>query len=378
MILALESSCDETAVAFFDPAHGLAGEWVHSQIALHERHGGVVPDLATREHLRTFAPLVARVRTTEEFSRVKRVAVTSGPGLAGCLAVGVAAAKALALALRVPLAGVNHLRAHAWSPFIALHAEDPAAFDARLAGLLPHLGLIVSGGNTLLFSIQADRRIVTLASTRDDAAGEALDKGAKLLGLGYPGGPLIEKIAAGGRADAFDFPRGIGRRDDLDFSFSGLKTSLRYLLEKMPAAEVPVRMADLCASYQQAVIDALVRKTAAALEIGPSAGLGQAHSTDSAGSPQARSGQASPANGPGWADSGPGYRSLGFSGGVANNQLLRAALGRLAHERRVPLLAAAPQHTGDNAGMIAFAAWADAAGTDSRGMELQIEPSLVL
>jgi N6-L-threonylcarbamoyladenine synthase len=183
---------------------------------------------------------------------------------------------------------------------------------------------------------------VTLASTRDDAAGEALDKGAKLLGLGYPGGPLIEKIAAGGRANAFNFPRGIGRRDDLDFSFSGLKTSLRYLLEKMPAAEVPVRMADLCASYQQAVIDALVRKTAAAL------------------------------------DPGPVHRSLGLSGGVANNQLLRAALGRLAHERRVPLLAAAPQHTGDNAGMIAFAAWADADGTDARGMELQIEPSLAL
>jgi N6-L-threonylcarbamoyladenine synthase len=342
MILALESSCDETAVAFFDPARGLAGEWVHSQIALHERHGGVVPDLATREHLRTFAPLFARVRMTEEFSRVKKVAVTYGPGLAGCLAVGVAAAKAIALALRVPLAGVNHLRAHAWSPFIALHAEDPVAFDPRLAGLLPHLGLVVSGGNTLLFSIEADRRIVMLASTCDDAAGEALDKGAKLLGLGYPGGPLIEKIAAGGRANAFNFPRGIGRRDDLDFSFSGLKTSLRYLLEKMPAAEVPVRMADLCASYQQAVIDALVRKTAAAL------------------------------------DPGPVHRSLGLSGGVANNQLLRAALGRLAHERRVPLLAAAPQHTGDNAGMIAFAAWADADGTDARGMELQIEPSLAL
>jgi len=392
MILALESSCDETAVAFFDPARGLAGEWVHSQIPLHERHGGVVPDLATREHLRTFAPLFARARQTEEFSRVKKVAVTCGPGLAGCLAMGVAAAKAIALALRVPLAGVNHLRAHAWSPFIALHGEDPAGFDARLAGLLPHLGLIVSGGNTLLFSIQGDRRMVTLASTRDDAAGEALDKGAKLLGLGYPGGPLIETIAAGGRADAFDFPRGIGRRDDLDFSFSGLKTSLRYLLEKMPAAEVAARMADLCASYQQAVVDALVRKTAAALEMGPSTSLrtdastGSTHSASSgqAGSPQAgfRLRPVRQAQGyvgqAGQAASGPGYRSLGVSGGVANNQLLRAALGRLARERRVPLLAAAPQHTGDNAGMIAFAAWADEDGTDARGMGLQIEPSLAL
>jgi N6-L-threonylcarbamoyladenine synthase len=356
MILALESSCDETAAALFNPERGLAGEWIHSQIALHERHGGVVPDLATRGHLQTFAPLLARVRMTGGFSQVKKITVTHGPGLAGCLAIGVAAAKAMALALRVPLAGVNHLRAHAWSPFIALHAEAPAAFDARLAGLLPHLGLIVSGGNTLLFSIQADRRIVTLASTRDDAAGEALDKGAKLLGLGYPGGPLIEKIAAGGRVDAFDFPRGIGRRGDLDFSFSGLKTSLRYLLEKTPVAEVQARMEDLCASYQQAVIDALARKTEAALEQGPSASL-----------------RTNPSTG-----SGFGYRSLGLSGGVANNQLLRAALGRLAHERRMPLLAAAPQHTGDNAGMIAFAAWADAGGTDARGMGLEIDPSLAL
>jgi N6-L-threonylcarbamoyladenine synthase len=341
MILALESSCDETAVALFDPARGLAGEWVQSQIVLHERHGGVVPDLATREHLQTFAPLLARARAAVELSGVEKIAVTHGPGLAGCLAIGVAAAKALALALRVPLAGVSHLRAHAWSPFIALHAEAPAEFDARLDELLPHLGLIVSGGHTLLFCLDAGRHITTLASTRDDAAGEALDKGAKLLGLGYPGGPIIEKLAAGGRTDAFDFPRGIGRRDELDFSFSGLKTSLRYLLEKTPAGEVQARMADLCASYQQAVIDALVRKTTAALEQGR-------------------------------------YLSLGLSGGVANNRSLRAVLDRLARERGIPLLAALPQHTGDNAGMIAFAAWADTAGTDARGLDLRIEPSLAL
>jgi N6-L-threonylcarbamoyladenine synthase len=341
MILSLESSCDETAVALFDPARGLVGEWMHSQIALHERHGGVVPDLATREHLQTFAPLLAHARAAAEFSSVEKIAVTHGPGLAGCLAIGVAAAKALALALRVPLAGVSHLRAHAWSPFIALQAEAPGEFDVRLAERLPHLGLIVSGGHTLLFSIGADRRITTLASTRDDAAGEALDKGAKLLGLGYPGGPLIEKLAAGGRADAFDFPRGIVRRDELDFSFSGLKTSLRYLLEKMPAIEVTSRMADLCASYQEAVIDALVRKTAAALERGE-------------------------------------YRSLGLSGGVARNGPLRQAFDGLAREQGRPLLAALPQHTGDNAGMIAFAAWVDAKGTDARGLELRIEPSLAL
>jgi len=340
MILALESSCDETAVALFDPARGLVGEWVHSQIALHEPHGGVVPDLATREHLRTFGPLLTRARGEVGFESVRTIAVTHGPGLAACLAIGVAAAKSLALALRVPVVGVNHLRGHVWSPFIRLQAESPGGFEARLAALLPHLGLIVSGGNTLLFRLDADRRLTVLSSTRDDAAGEALDKGAKLLGLGYPGGPLIERLAADGRPDAFDFPRGIGRRDELDFSFSGLKTSLRYRLEKMTPAEVEARRADLCASYQQAVIDALGRKTRAALEQGEGT-----------------------------------YRSLGLSGGVANNRVLRRTLEAEAGRLRLPFLAAEPRHTGDNAGMIAFAAWADrtAANTAAR-LGLRIEP----
>jgi N6-L-threonylcarbamoyladenine synthase len=344
MILALESSCDETAVAAFDPARGLTGEWVHSQIALHEQHGGVVPDLATREHLRHFAPLLARAKAEVGFEKVAEIAVTNGPGLAACLAIGGAAAKALALALHVPLVGVNHLRGHVWSPFIALHAEAPAEFDTRLRALLPHLGLIVSGGNTLLFRLDAERRITVLSATRDDAAGEALDKGAKLLGLGYPGGPLIESLAAGGKPDAFDFPRGIGRRDELDFSFSGLKTSLRYLLEKMPADEVRAQTPDLCASYQQAVVDALTRKTRAAL------------------------------------DQGEGkFRSLGLSGGVANNRTLRAAFERVAKRARIDSFAAQPQHTGDNAGMIAFAAWADTTGVErAAGMALTIEPSAPL
>jgi N6-L-threonylcarbamoyladenine synthase len=341
MILALESSCDETAVALFDPARGLAGEWVHSQIALHEKHGGVVPDLATREHLRTFAPLIERARRERDLTEVRRIAVTQGPGLAACLAIGLAAAKSLSLALHVPVQGVNHLRGHVWSPFIPLHAQTPAEFDQRLAALLPHLGLIVSGGNTLLFKLDASRRIAVLSSTRDDAAGEALDKGAKLLGLGYPGGPLIEKYAANGKVDAFAFPRGIGRRDELDFSFSGLKTSLRYLLEKMTPADIESRRADLCASYQQAVIDALLRKTRAALRLG-------------AGE----------------------YRSVGLSGGVANNQTLRSALDIEAKRTRIPFFAAQPKHTGDNAAMIAFAAWADREGTNSTdNLGLRIEPS---
>ena len=363
MILALESSCDETAVAVFDPARGLMGEWLHSQIALHQKHGGVVPDLATREHLRHFAPLLERAKGAVGFEQVTQIAVTNGPGLAACLAIGVAAAKSLALALRVPIVGVNHLRGHVWSPFIALHAEAPGDFDVRLTELLPHLGLIVSGGNTLLFRLdeiaQASSlqpagsqagmpalpratRLTVLSSTRDDAAGEALDKGAKLLGLGYPGGPLIQQRAVNGRKDAFDFPRGIGRRDELDFSFSGLKTSLRYVIEKLSPEEVRAKTPDLCASYQQAVVDALTRKARLALEPGD-------------------------------------FKSLGLSGGVANNRTLRAALETEAKRARVSFVAAQPQHTGDNAGMIAFAAWADTTiVVDTQMFSLGIEPSLAL
>ncbi len=342
MILAIESSCDETAVALFDPSRGVTGEWIHSQIALHGRYGGVVPDLATREHLRNLGPLLERVRAEAGFDGITRVVVTHGPGLAGCLAIGVAAAKSLALAWRTPLVGVNHLRGHVFSPFIPVHAEAPAEFDTQMDALLPHLGLVVSGGNTLLFTLDRERKITVVSSTKDDAAGEALDKGAKLLGLGYPGGPLIEKRAAKGNPEAFAFPRGIGPRADLDFSFSGLKTSLRYQLEKMTPAEVEARMDDLCASYQQAVVDALVRKTTLALE-------------------RER------------------FASLGLSGGVANNQTLRAALGRVAKADEIPLLAALPRHTGDNAGMIAFAAWVDPSARNAEPLAgLAIEPGLGL
>jgi len=342
MILALESSCDESAVALFDPAVGIVGEWIHSQIALHEKHGGVVPDLATREHLRNFSPLLGLARDEVGFSNVTEVAVTSGPGLAACLAVGVAAAKSLGLGLGVPVVGVNHLRAHAFSPFIGRHAAAPDRFEAELASRWPHLGLIVSGGNTLLCEISRDRTITIISTTRDDAAGEALDKGAKLLGLGYPGGPLVERLAKTGNPAAFDFPRGIGRRDNLDFSFSGLKTSLRYQIEKMSLEDVVAQMPDLCASYQQAVIDALLRKLRFAFER---------------------------------AD----YASIGLSGGVANNSRLRAELSEFAQTVGVPLFLAEPRHTGDNAGMIAFAAWVDPTGVDrTAGMSLAIDPNASL
>jgi N6-L-threonylcarbamoyladenine synthase len=328
MILALESSCDETAVAVFDPARGLAGEWVHSQIALHEAYGGVVPDLASREHLSHFGPLLARALAAVPADKFSKIAVTNGPGLAACLAMGLSTAKSLALAWHLPVVGVNHLRAHAFSPFIALHAANPAAFDTEFAKLLPHLGLLVSGGNTALFSIDESRRIRLLAS---------------LMGLGYPGGPQVEKLAATGNASTFEFPKAVAQRSSLEFSFSGLKTSLRYQLEKMAPADIERRKADLCASYQAAVFNALVRKSGLALERAV-------------------------------------YRSFGLSGGVANNKTLQAELEKVARAQNIPFFRAQPQHTGDNAGMIAFAAWVEreVGGVNEGGLGLGIAPSLPL
>jgi N6-L-threonylcarbamoyladenine synthase len=351
MILAIESSCDESALALFDPARGLAGEWVHSQIALHREYGGVVPDLASREHLDRFPALLALAAQQPEYARVTQIAVTYGPGLAGCLALGLALGEALALAKNAPLVGVNHLRGHAWSPFISLHAREPGRFAENLRNLLPHLGLIVSGGNTLLFILEEGGRLRVLNRTVDDAAGEALDKGAKLLGLPYPGGPLVEQWAASGDAAAYDFPRALGEgstRAHTPFSFSGLKTSLRYRLEKMTPSQIEQAQANICASYQAAVIEQLTAKTAALLESG--------------------------------ADGVSAIRSLGLSGGVANNQTLRAAMSTVAAEFNLPLLTAEPRHTGDNAGMIAFAAWADpthVATFDSNHPAI-FEPSLSL
>ncbi len=318
MILGIESSCDESALALFERGRGMVGEWISSQVSLHAEYGGVVPDLASREHLNNFGPLLAQARREADLGAVTEIAVTVGPGLASCLAMGLAVGKALSIAWKAPVYGVNHLRAHAHSPFLAAYEEDPAAFDVRLESeLLPHLALIVSGGNTLLARIDADRRLTLLGQTIDDAAGEALDKGAKLLGLGYPGGPKLERLAVGGNVKSHRFPRALVREPHLDFSFSGLKTSLRYLLEKMDETAVSSRMSDLCAAYQEAVVDVLIRKTESALKAGD-------------------------------------YRSMGLSGGVSNNQVLRARFESLGRKRRVAPLLARRCHTGDNAGMIAF------------------------
>lgn len=343
LILALESSCDESAVALLDTASGILGEWVHSQIDIHREYGGVVPEIATRAHLDNFAPLITLAfERLEELGlhpgHIDQLAVTRGPGLAGCLALGIAAARALAAALDKPLVGVNHLRGHVFSPFINLHADAPEAFNSVLKDLLPHLALVVSGGNTLLVRVDEDRSLHILGQTVDDAAGEALDKGAKLLGMPYPGGPLVEKTGASGDPKSYDFPRAFADTRELKFSFSGLKTSLRYRLEAMDDVTLEQAMPDLCASYQEAVVDQLVLKTKHALEAGGT------------------------------------YKSLGLSGGVANNKRLRQKIGQLAQDNQLPWLAAEPRHTGDNAAMIAFASYCDAAN-NTPDSTLEIAPS---
>ncbi|MEM0966147.1 MAG: tRNA (adenosine(37)-N6)-threonylcarbamoyltransferase complex transferase subunit TsaD [Verrucomicrobiota bacterium] len=342
MILGVESSCDESALAVFDPSQGIVWSVVHSQLDIHREFGGVVPDLAAREHLGHFSRLFLEFRRSIDPNEITQVAVTRGPGLAGCLAVGIAAAKGFSIYNDCPIVGVNHLVGHAWSPFLGIHTAAPSSFREEVDQLLPHLGLIVSGGNTLLFRIEKDLELSILAETRDDAAGEALDKGAKLLGLPYPGGVEIERLAQEGNPRAFQFPRAFADSTDRAFSFSGVKTSLRYRLEKMDSLSIKSSMNDLCASYQEAVVDALCRKVEQVLK-----------------------GEET-------------IRSLGLSGGVANNRSLRSRFTAIGEEKKLPALIADPELTGDNAAMIAFAAFADSDRVAEDGDSLSFEPSLQL
>ena len=300
LLLAIESSCDETAVAIVRGEVGqqtevLASE-INSQIALHREYGGVVPELASRNHSLHLRGLVeialqgAGVRMNE----IDAFAATTGPGLASSLLIGSTAAKGMACAARRPFLGINHLEGHLLSPFLAETSVPP------------HVALIVSGGHTLLLDVAGAGRYRKLGGTRDDAAGEAYDKVGKMLGLPYPGGPEIEKIAVGGNPRAYDFPRSMVHEPHLDFSFSGLKTAVLYTLQK-ETGELPV--ADLAASFQQAVIEILVRKTLRAAEQ-------------------------------------TGHRRIALSGGVSLNQALRSAFqqaaARTGVENRWPLRPSAP------------------------------------
>ncbi len=250
IVLGIESSCDETAAAVVEDGRLARSDVVATQVELHRKWGGVVPELASRNHVMQVLPVVdeALARAGVAPAELDGIAVTSGPGLVGALLVGVQVAKALAAAWEKPLVGVNHLEGHLVAAFLG---EKPPAF--------PFLGLVVSGGHTSLYAAEDFGRYRLLGSTRDDAAGEAFDKGAKLLGLPYPGGVAIDRLAKEGNPAAIRFPRAIVRGAELDFSFSGLKTAL---LHHVRAHGVPAgpALADVCASYQEAIVRALVQK----------------------------------------------------------------------------------------------------------------------
>ena len=299
MILALETSCDETACALVTGEGVVRANVVSSQAELHARYGGVVPEVASRRHLELATPVIreALAGAHASLEDVETVAVTRGPGLIGALLVGVQTAKALAWSRRLPLVPVDHLHGHIASLFLEPEPLEP-----------PFLCLLASGGHTLLLDVHDHARWDVLGSTLDDAAGEAFDKGARLLGLGYPGGAAIDRLARDGDAEAFSFP--VARVAGLDFSFSGVKTALLYAVRDL-GEHVDERRADLAASYQRALVRALVQRTEQAAEAG-------------------------------------GFDHIAVVGGVAANSELRAALAVAA---LAPLELCA-----DNAAMIASAA----------------------
>jgi len=249
-ILALETSCDDTCAAVVDRGE-VRSNVISSQAAAHERFGGIVPEVASRHHLELVNAVVdaALAEADCDLEGVDELAVTRGPGLIGALLVGVSTAKALAAAVRKPLVGVNHLHGHVAANYLEPDPLEP-----------PFLCLIASGGHTLLAGVREREGFEVLGETLDDAAGEALDKGARLLGLGYPGGPEIERLAAGGDPEAFELPRGMSRDPGLDFSFSGVKTALLYAVRDLGEAEAERRSADLAASYQDAVVGQLAAR----------------------------------------------------------------------------------------------------------------------
>jgi N6-L-threonylcarbamoyladenine synthase len=254
LILGIETSCDDTCAALVTREGAIRANVVASQGLLHERYGGVVPEIASRQHLEVLDSVVDDTleRAGATLDDVEEVAVTRGPGLIGALLVGVSAAKALAAARRLPLAPVDHLHGHVTASMLGDDPVEP-----------PYLVLVASGGHTFLARVDHPSEYRVLGETLDDAAGEAFDKGARLLGLGYPGGPEIDRLARDGDPAAFDFPRS-QPGDGLDFSFSGLKTSLLYRLSK--GGQTPFRKADLAASYQRAIVDALIARLEQALE----------------------------------------------------------------------------------------------------------------
>jgi N6-L-threonylcarbamoyladenine synthase len=327
-ILAIESSCDESAAAVFDGDRGLLAHEVFSQIDLHQVYGGVVPELASRDHVQRLLPMVDRVlaQSGESANTIEGVAYTAGPGLIGALLTGSALARALAHAWSVPSLGVHHLEGHLLAPLLE---PDPP--------LYPHVALLVSGGHTMLIECAGVGRYTVLGETRDDAAGEAFDKSAKLLGLPYPGGPHLARLAERGRESRYVFPRPMLDRPGLEFSFSGLKTAVLHAVRTRPNLSEQDR-ADIALALQDAVVDTLVAKSLRAV-------------------------------------ASTGLDALVVSGGVSANRCLRSRLDAAAAKQGVRVYYPRLEFCTDNAAMIAVAGHArlSAGEHDSAGIRARAQ-----
>ncbi len=314
IILGIDTSCDDTCAAIVENGKKLLSNVINSQLIVHHRYGGVVPELASREHIRNIVPVVKEsLRKAELNSKdIDAIAVTVGPGLVGALLVGIYFAKSFGYANNIPLIGVNHLEGHILSIF--LEKRSPP---------FPFIALTVSGGHTNIYYVRDFGDYSVLGQTLDDAAGEAFDKIAKLLELGYPGGPVIEKLATTGRPEAIDFPRAYLSKDSLDFSFSGLKTAVALYVRKwrdQKTSENKIKIADIASSFQVAVVDILIDKVfAAAAQVGAN--------------------------------------SVVLAGGVARNNNLRSELQKKMTKEGIDLYISSPEFCTDNGAMIAVAGY---------------------
>jgi len=338
-VLGIETSCDETAAAVVQTegqSRRVLSDVVASQVLVHAEYGGVVPEVASRQHVATIVPVVQRALDEAKlaWSDLDGIAVTCGPGLVGALLVGVETAKALGQSLGRPVVGVNHLAGH----LAAVYLEDPTLPSPPPT---PHLALLVSGGHTELIRVEGDGVYRLLGATRDDAAGEAFDKAGKMLGLGYPGGIEIDKLSTTGNGAAYAFPRALPARDDLDFSFSGLKTAVATALAARSEPPTGGELADLAASVQAAIVDVLVKKSRRALVR-------------------------------------EGLADLVVCGGVAANRGLRRALAAAAAEDGFRLYIPPPRRCTDNAAMIAAAGAAALARGERAPLDLAVDPGLRL
>ena len=303
--LGIETSCDETAVALFDSSKGLVGEAVFSQVELHSEYGGVIPELASRDHCKKIIHIFQKALGDISSSKIDQIAYTAGPGLLGTLLIGENFAQGLAVALKKPLIPVNHLEGHLMAPFLSGDKLD-----------FPFLTLLVSGGHSLIIDVKGLNNYEILGQSRDDAVGEAFDKVAKLIGLGYPGGPEIERMAKKGDPKKFKFPQPMLHSNNYDFSFSGLKTAVLYAVQDLDEINETVQ-SDISASFQYAATEVLIKKISKALE-------------------------------------DTGRKGIVLAGGVAANKLLRQKISTLQQALDIKVLYPPIAHCTDNAAMIAY------------------------